>query len=97
MNSLPENVEFIIDNVLNGKYDNILLSAKFILLDTFHDGTFEKQFYEYIESIGYSGYLLLDDIHLNTEMEKFWVSINRKKDDLTHIGHSTGTGVVYFK
>jgi phenylacetaldehyde dehydrogenase len=72
--------------VLNGKYDNILLSAKFILLDTFHDGTFEKQFYKYLESIGYSGYLLLDDIHLNIEMEKFWGSIIRKKDDLTHIG-----------
>ena len=97
LNSLPENVEFIIDNVLNGKYDNILLSAKFILLDTFHDGTFEKQFYEYIESIGYSGYLLLDDIHLNTEMERFWGSITKEKYDITSIGHSTGTGVVYFK
>jgi hypothetical protein len=97
LNYLPENVEFIIDNVLNGKYDNILLSSNFILLDTFHDGTFEKQFYDYIESIGYSGYLLLDDIHLNIEMEKFWGSISRKKDDLTPIGHSTGTGVVYFE
>jgi hypothetical protein len=97
LNSLPENVEFIIDNVLNGKYDNILLSSKFILLDTFHDGSFEQEFLNYLKSIGYSGYLLLDDIHLNIEMEKFWGSISRKKDDLTHIGHSTGTGVVYFE
>lgn len=97
LNTIPENIEFIIDNVINGKYDDILMTSNFILLDTFHDGTFEKQFYEYLESIGYSGYLLLDDIHLNIEMENFWGSINRKKDDLTHIGHSTGTGVVYFE
>jgi hypothetical protein len=30
-------------------------------------------------------------------MERFWGSINKEKYDLTSIGHSTGTGVVYFK
>jgi hypothetical protein len=48
-------------------------------------------------SINYKGYLLLDDIHLNFEMERFWGSITKEKYDITNIGHITGTGVVYFK
>ena len=95
LNSLPENVEFIIDNVLNGKYDNILLSAKFILLDTFHDGSFEQEFLNYLKSINYSGVLILDDIYLNNEMRFFWKNINEDKLDITNIGHSSGTGVVF--
>lgn len=97
LSTIPENIEFIIDNVINGKYDHILMTAKFILLDTFHDGTFEKQFYNHLVSIGYLGYLLLDDIHLNPEMKEFWNSIDKNKIDLTHIGHWSGTGLVYFK
>jgi hypothetical protein len=96
LNSLPENVEFIIDNVLNGKYDNILLSAKFILLDTFHDGSFEKQFVDYLLSINYKGMVLFDDIKLNNEMIDFWNSIKTEKYDISDLGHSTGTGLVVF-
>jgi hypothetical protein len=29
-------------------------------------------------------------------MERFWNSITIEKYDITNIGHSTGTGVVYF-
>lgn len=95
LNSLPENVEFIIDNVLNGKYDNILLSAKFILLDTFHDGGFEQEFLNHLKSLKYSGVLILDDIYLNNEMRFFWEKINENKLDITNIGHGSGTGVVF--
>jgi hypothetical protein len=95
LKSLPKNVEFIIDNVLNSKYDNILLSAKFILLDTFHDGSFEQEFLNYLKSINYSGVLILDDIYLNNEMRFFWENINEDKLDITNIGHSSGTGVVF--
>jgi hypothetical protein len=66
------------------------------MLDTYNDGTFETEFYNYLVSIGYTGYLLLDDIHLNFEMERFWGSITKEKYDITNIGHVTGTGVVYF-
>jgi hypothetical protein len=95
LNSLPENVEFIIDNVLSGKYNNILLSSKFILLDTFHDGSFEQEFLNYLKSINYSGVLILDDIYLNNEMRFFWENIKEDKLDITNIGHSSGTGVVF--
>jgi hypothetical protein len=97
LNYTPLNAEFIIDNVLNGNYNDIILGSKYIMLDTYHDGTFEKEFYDHLVSINYKGYLLLDDIHLNFEMERFWGSITKEKYDITNIGHSTGTGVVYFK
>ncbi len=97
LNYTPLNAEFIIDNVLNGNYNSVILGSKYIMLDTYHDGTFEKEFYDHLVSINYKGYLLLDDIHLNFEMERFWGSITKEKYDITNIGHSTGTGVVYFK
>jgi hypothetical protein len=97
LNYTPLNAEFIIDNVLNGNYNDIILGSKYIMLDTYHDGTFEKEFYDHLVSINYKGYLLLDDIHLNFEMERFWGSITKEKYDITNIGHSTGTGIVYFK
>lgn len=97
LNYTPLNAEFIIDNVLNGNYNDIILDSKYIMLDTYHDGTFEKEFYDHLVSINYKGYLLLDDIRLNFEMERFWGSITKEKYDITNIGHLTGTGVVYFK
>jgi hypothetical protein len=93
----PKNIEFIIDNVINGKYDDLILSSPIILLDTFHDGVFEQEFLDYLLRINYKGNLLLDDIHLNKEMQIFWENINLLKNDITCIGHSTGTGIVYFK
>lgn len=95
LNEKPKNIEFIIDNIINGNYDELILKSPVILLDTYHDGTFEKQFLDYISNINYKGTIILDDIHLNKEMGYFWNQINLDKDDITHLGHSTGTGVVY--
>ena len=96
LNKIPENVEFIIGNILDSRYESLVLSSSYILLDTFHDGTFEKQFVDYLSSINWKGYLLLDDIFLNNEMKNFWNSLDRDKTDLTSIGHITGTGLVIF-
>jgi hypothetical protein len=96
LRSIPENIEFIVDDVINGKYDSILKESKLILLDTFHDGIFEKEFLNYLVNLQYKGILLLDDIYLNLEMRNFWESIAFEKYDVTNIGHNTGTGVVYF-
>ena len=82
---------------MNDQYKDIILKSKIILLDTFHDGTFEKEFFNYLEDINYTGTLLLDDINLNKNMIEFWNSIDYDKDDITHIGHSSGTGSVYFE
>lgn len=97
LNSVPENIEFKTDNIINGNYNELILNSKYIMLDTYHDGIFEQEFVDYLTSISYVGYLILDDIHLNNEMEKFWSSIPLEKYDITNIGHSTGTGVVIFK
>jgi predicted O-methyltransferase YrrM len=96
LNTIPENCEFKVDNILNSSYDELIMSAKLILLDTFHDGTFELQFYNHLKQLGYKGYLLLDDIFLNKEMVEFWNLIELDKHDLTNLGHATGTGIVYF-
>lgn len=97
LNQKPSNIEFIVDNVLKVEYKSLILSSSFIMLDTFHDGGFENEFYEYLKTIEYKGHLLLDDIHLNNNMDKFWTSIDKPKNDITNIGHVSGTGVVYFE
>ena len=97
ISSSPENVEFIIDNILNGKYEDLVLSSKFIILDTDHDGTFEYEFYNYLLSINYVGILMIDDINYNKQMRNFWDSITDEKHDITNIGHHSGTGIVIFK
>ena len=91
----PTNINFNSEPVLS-KLD-LLKKADMILLDTFHNGGFEKVFYDTLVEIGYEGILLLDDIHLNKPMEEFWSSIDQRKEDITHLGHYTGTGMVYFK
>lgn len=91
----PNNIEFIVGNVIDGKYDSIIMNSKIILLDTFHDGTFELQFLNYLKKINYKGVLILDDIFLNSEMLSFWESIELDKINITQFGHSTGTGVVF--
>ena len=96
LNKIPENVEFIIGDILDSRYESLVLSSSYILLDTFHDGTFEKQFVDYLSLIHWKGHLLLDDIYLNNEMKNFWNSLNGDKTDLTSIGHITGTGLVIF-
>jgi hypothetical protein len=90
------NFQFFIENILDTSPEK-LNTTRFIMLDTFHDGTFEKVFYEFLLSTNYKGLLFLDDIHLNDEMEYFWNSITQEKYDLTKIGHSTGSGIVIFE
>jgi hypothetical protein len=97
LSEAPSNVNFIVDNVISGSYDKILLQSKVILLDTFHDGLFERKFYKHLKTLGYSGSLLLDDIYLNPAMKMFWDEISDPKEDLSHLGHITGTGIVYFE
>jgi len=78
------------------EHKTLILSCSYILLDTMHDGTFEKSFFDFLIDINYKGALILDDIHLNNEMIEFWNGINKEKEDITFVGHSTGTGLVTF-
>lgn len=98
----PENVECRVGNIFSMKEEHYLLEADLIFLDTAHTGDFEQQVYDYLLENDYKGLLLLDDIHWNGPMKKFWAGIKTTKFDLTDIGHGTcpdgiaGTGLVDF-
>lgn len=96
LNYYPENIEFLISNVLDEKHINLIVQSKIILLDTNHDGRFEQKLFNHLEEINFQGILILDDILLNEQMKNFWQNIKKDKLDITYIGHITGTGVVFF-
>ena len=85
------NIEFIKGNVLKDK-----ITAPFILLDTYHDGTFEQDFVDHLLKIKYKGLVMFDDIHLSRQMDNFWDGLKNEKYDLTEIGHHSGTGIAIF-
>jgi hypothetical protein len=87
-------IEFRLGDVLS---DARLLSAPLIMLDTNHDGSFECVFYDFLKKHHYRGWLFLDDIHLNTAMIRFWSDITEPKEDLTDLGHWSGSGLVAFQ
>ena len=89
------NIEFKIGDVRN---DKELLSSQLILIDTFHNGKFEREFFDFLIKKKYKGFVLFDDIRLN-HMVKFWeyAKTKGKAVDLTDIGHYTGTGLICLK
>ncbi len=92
----PTNIRFIIDDVLKDEYRKLIQLSTLILVDTNHDGVFERKFYQHLVDLEWRGWLVLDDIQLNDEMRSFWGSITLPKDDMTYVGHWSGTGIVYF-
>lgn len=85
------NIEFIKGDVLKHE-----ITAPFILLDTYHDGTFEQEFVDHLLKIKYKGLVMFDDIHLSRKMDNFWDGLKNEKYDLTEIGHHSGTGIAIF-
>ena len=88
------NIEFRIKNAIEDRDE--LLASPLILLDTAHDGVFERQVYTMLVEGQYGGLLLLDDIYLNPTMQRFWDRIGLEKIDLTLLGHWSWTGLVRF-
>lgn len=88
-----DRIEYHIGEVLS---DPRLLSSPLIMLDTNHDGVFERLFYQFLRENHYRGFLFLDDIHLNKDMIAFWNDITEPKEDLTDLGHFSGSGLVAF-
>jgi predicted O-methyltransferase YrrM len=85
------NIEFCVGDVLS---DERLLDSAAILLDTAHDGHFERLFLDHLRKHDYRGLLILDDIHLNPAMELVWREVDWLKEDATNMGHWSGTGLV---
>lgn len=94
--NVPPNIQFHINYVTDEEYVPLILNSPFIILDTAHDGLFERQLHNHLQRIGWSGMLFLDDINLNNEMKSYWESIEELKFDISPYGHWSGTGLVYF-
>jgi predicted O-methyltransferase YrrM len=92
------NIEYRVQNILDDSTnEELILCCPFILLDTYHDGTFENEFLHRVVSIGYKGLVMFDDIYLNDSMKSFWNNISLPKHDVTNIGHASGSGIVVFE
>lgn len=78
----------------------IIKSAGLIILDIDpHDGLQETDFTNYLDEIGYEGFVVCDDIHLNKGMRDWWSSITLPKYDLTDVAHNNsqaGTGLICY-
>lgn len=94
---LEPNIKFINNDLLKEEvFNDTIQTSSLILLDTLHDGIYEKLFYDVLVKSEFQGLLMLDDIKLNQPMYDFWDSIEFEKYDLTTKGHVTGTGLVDF-
>ena len=75
-----------------------------IMLDEPYTVPFEREWIKrLVDAKFFKGILLLDDIHLNPEMEKWWIELkdNALRDgytvyDVTKVGHASGTGFLDF-
>ena len=84
------------------------MSTWIIILDTFHQPysvPFEREFLTRLTNMEpkFEGLLVLDDIHLNDEMKRWWKEVTDNADrlgykvhDLTSVGHHSGTGLLDF-
>ena len=91
------NVEYMTADVLHPMNNHLIDSASLIMLDTFHNGDWEQDLYDYLIETNWKGIMLCDDIHLNSAMKQWWNNIPKhKKLDITKYGHWSGTGLVWF-
>ena len=98
-----DNIVFSLDNLFEAagqeKWTATILSAPFIFLDVDpHNGTMEMDFYNYLKKIGYTGFVICDDIwHFKEMRDNFWYKLPAvEKYDVTHLGHWSGTGIFTF-
>jgi hypothetical protein len=82
---------------INEEDIDVLLSSPLILLDIDpHDGKQELIFTNRLREIKYEGFVICDDIHLNSNMSDWWKNLDLEKHDITDIGHHHGTGLICF-
>lgn len=96
-----KNIRRSFDNLFEkpDAWKDTLLSAAFIVLDVDpHNGHMEIDFYNYLKSIGYNGFVVCDDIWYFKEMrDNFWYKIPyEERYDVTDVGHWSGTGIFTF-
>lgn len=87
------NIELRVANFMEDDIDYSIINLIVIDVDP-HDGLQEPPMVEFIANQGFKGLILLDDIHLNPEMEKMWNNFEYEKHDATEVGHFSGTGIL---
>ena len=93
------NIQFENANLFDAKYKPAILSSAFIFVDIEpHDGVLEYRLYKYLEEIGYTGFIIYDDIwYFKSMRNDLWYKIPESmRYDLTEVGHWSGSGVVSF-
>lgn len=85
------NITFVLGDILQ---PGMMPDATVILLDTEHEGTFERKLIAKLREINWHGLLLLDDIREWSGIVKLWSEIDGEKYDLTSKGHWSGTGLL---
>ena len=91
--------ENILDPTIREKWRNTFLQSAFIFVDIEpHDGHVEYALYQYLTDIGYTGFIVYDDIwYFKSMRNDLWYKIPEKQRyDLTEVGHWSGCGVVSF-
>jgi hypothetical protein len=84
------------DFMLDSTVDYSKVSIIMIDVDP-HDGIQEPPMLRYLEDVGWSGLLLLDDIGSEwPAIEQMWAALPYEKYDVTDIGHWSGTGLINF-
>jgi hypothetical protein len=76
-----------------------IIKAKIISLDIDpHDGIQEDRFIKLLQEANYKGIVIADDIRaMHIGIGPWWVNLDMPKEDITHLGHGTGTGLIYFE
>ena len=88
-----DNIVLRVANFMDDIWDYKQIQLIVIDVDP-HDGLQEPPMVEYIVNQGFQGLIVLDDIHLNPEMEQMWNNFEYEKHDATEIGHFSGTGIL---
>lgn len=91
------NIEFKLADCTQSNELVEIVKSPFVFLDVDpHDGIQEPHIFTALQNAGFKGILVLDDIHLNEGMRKFWDWVPLTKYDISKYGHHSGTGVVIF-
>jgi hypothetical protein len=98
-----ENIQFHTDDifhpVVRETWRETFLKSAFIFVDIEpHDGEAEHELYRYLTEIGYTGFVIYDDIwYFKSMRNNLWYKIpETQRYDLTEVGHWSGCGVVSF-
>ena len=93
------NIEFRIKDVLEDLTPELVSKIKIVMIDIDHFEVIEREIIQRLDKLGFSGIILLDDIHHpapkeRDAMQRLWNSLEYEKYDVTKYGHCSGTGLI---